>query len=121
MSNLSITLFRVIEAPSRTLPIDSSPFESEIETAKSKMSDLDKWLSSQNYNVNLKINVSRNAAEGIIEEANSGGYSLIIMMKRTIKSRFQKLVRRSMTEEVIRYARCMVLSFIIDERRALEV
>jgi len=42
-------------------------------------------------------------------------------MKRTIKSRFQKLVRRSITEEVIRYARCMVLSFIIDERRALKV
>ncbi len=103
------------------MPIESSPFEGEIEDAKLRISESVKWLSSQNYRVNSKISVSRSIADGIIEEANTGGYSFIIMMKRKIRGRFQKLFHKSITEEVIRYAGCMVLTFLIDEKRSIKI
>lgn len=116
---MSITLFNVVEVPSTTLPINSSLFKREIAHQRSRIQPLVSWLNSQNFNATLKVSVSRNAAEGITEEANSEGYSFIIMMKRKFRGRFQKFFHKSITEDVIKSTRCMVLTFLIDEKRAL--
>ena len=101
-----------------TLPIDSSSFKMEIERARSRFSILVDWLNSQDFNASLKITVSRSAAEGIVEEAKSGKYSLIIMMKRKIRNKIYKIFQKSRTEQVIRDTGYMVLTFLIDEKRA---
>ncbi len=119
--NVLITLFNVVEVSSTTLPINSSLFEREITNERSRMQPLANWLNSQNFEVNLKVSVSRSSAEGIIEEANSEGYYFIIMMKRKLRGRFQKFFHKSITEEVIKKTRCMVLTFLIDEKRALRL
>jgi nucleotide-binding universal stress UspA family protein len=119
--NVSITLFNVVEVTSTTLPINSSLFEREIANERSKMQPLASWLNSQNFDVNSKVSVSRSAAEGIVEEANSEGYYFIIMMKRKLRGRFQKFFHKSITEDVIKNTRCMVLTFLIDEKRALRL
>ena len=116
---MSITLFNVVEVPSTTLPINSSLFKREIAYQRSRIQPLASWLNSQNFNATLKVSVSRNSAEGITEEANSEGYSFIIMMKRKFRGRFQKFFHKSITEDVIKNTRCMVLTFLIDEKRAL--
>lgn len=119
--NLSITLFNVVEISSTTLPINSSLFEREIANERSRMQPLASWLNSQNFDVNLKVSVSRSSAEGIVEEANSEGYYFIIMMKRKLRGRFQNFFHKSITEDVIKNTRCMVLTFLIDEKRALRL
>ncbi|KON26372.1 hypothetical protein AC481_07325 [miscellaneous Crenarchaeota group archaeon SMTZ-80] len=118
---MSITLFNVVEVPSTTLPINSSLFKREIAYERSRIQPLVSWLNSQNFNATLKVSVSRSSAEGIIEEANSEGYSFIIMMKRKLRGRFQKFFHKSITEDVIKNTRCMVLTFLIDEKRALRL
>ena len=118
---ISITFFNVVEISSTTLPINSSLFEREISNERSRLQRLVDWLISQNFKVNLRVKVSRSSAEGIIEEANSEGYSFIIMMKRKLRGRFEKLFHKSITEEVIRNTKCMVLTFLIDEKRALRL
>ena len=117
--NLKVTLFHVIEIPSMTLPIDSSPFRKEFENAKTKISTIVDWLNSQDFNTELKVVISRSAEDGIIEEANSSGCSIILMMKRRIRGKFHKMFHKSRTEKVIRDTGCMVLIFLIDEKKSL--
>ncbi len=121
VEDFSVTLFSVIEVTSTTLPLNSKIFESEISEARSKLLPFANWLESQNFNVNLKVSVSRSATEGVIEEANSGGYSFIIMMKRKFRGKFKKLFHKSITEAVIRNTRCMVLTFLIDPKRTMRL
>jgi len=117
IEGFSVTLFNVIEVSSITIPLNSEIFEREISETRSKLLPFTNWLESQNFNTKLKVSVSRSAAEGIIEEANSGGYSFIIMMKRKFRGKFQKLFHKSITEAVIRNTKCMVLTFLIDPKR----
>jgi nucleotide-binding universal stress UspA family protein len=121
LGDISITLFNIVEVSSTTLPINSFLFKREISNERSRIQRLVDWLISQNFNVNLKVSIARSSAEGIIEEANSEGYSFIIMMKRKFRGRFQKLFHKSITEDVIRNTRCMVLTFLIDEKRTLRL
>lgn len=117
--NLTVTLFHVIEIPSMTLPIDSSPFRKEIEKAKTKFSTIVDWLNSQDFNAELKVVISRSAEDGIIEEANSSGCTIILMMKRRIRGKFHKIFHKSKTEKVIRDTGCIVLILLIDEKKSL--
>jgi len=112
---------KLIEALSilPTLPIDSSPFRKEFENAKTKISTIVDWLNSQDFNTELKVVISRSAEDGIIEEANSSGCSIILMMKRRIRGKFHKMFHKSRTEKVIRDTGCMVLIFLIDEKKSL--
>ena len=117
--NLTVTLFHVIEIPSMTLPIDSSTFRKEIEKAKTKFSTIVDWLNSQDFNAELKVVISRSAEDGIIEEANSSGCTIILMMKRRIRGKFHKIFHKSKTEKVIRDTGCIALILLIDEKKSL--
>lgn len=117
--NLKVTILHVIEIPSMTLPIDSSPFIKEIEKAKTKLLTIVNWLNSQGFNTVLKVVISRSAEDGIVEEANSSGCSIILMMKRRIRGKLHKILHKSRTEKVIRDTDCMVMIFLIDEKKSL--
>jgi len=110
----TIVLFHVVEAPSRTTPVNTHPFKDEIADAESRLLPTADWLRSQNYNAVVRVVVARDKVEGIVAEANEGGYSFVLMMKRKIRGRIGKLFHKSTSEAVIRSARCLVLTTLVD-------
>ncbi len=110
-----IVLFHVVEVPSRTATLDPEPYRNEIQQAEEKLSDLAKWLRSQSLTVRVKVVVARNAAEGIIEETETGGYFVVFLMKRRFRRGWSRVFKRSVTGKVVQYANCLVLTAPLDQ------
>jgi len=109
-----VVLFHVVEVPSRTSPVNTHPFKDEIAEAEDRLLPIADWLRSQNYNAVVRVVIARDRVEGIVAEANEGGYSFVLMMKRKIRGGISKLFHRSTSEAVIRSARCLVLTTLMD-------
>src|SRR6266849_5715946 len=61
-----------------------------------------------------KVVTARDYAEGIIAEANNGGYTVVLLTKRRIRSGLGKIFHKSISEEVIRYTNTLVLTFLAE-------
>jgi len=110
-----VVLFRVVEVPQRTNPLDPSLWKDDIAEAENFLGKEEAWLRSEGYRVESKVVTARDTAEGIIDEANNGGYAVVLMMKRRIRKGWGKIFHRSTSEEVIRYANPLVLTFLADQ------
>lgn len=110
-----VVLFRVVEVPHRTNPLDPSLWKDDIAKAEDFLRKEEAWLKSEGYRVESKVVTARDTAEGIIDEANNGGYAVVLMMKRRIRKGWGKIFHRSTSEEVIRYANPLVLTFLADQ------
>jgi nucleotide-binding universal stress UspA family protein len=106
---LKIVLFHVVELKSRTSPVEAEFFKSHVDKTKKFLNEIKEWLIKQGYNALVKVVVARSISEGIIYEANSGDYNIIIMMKRKPRKGVKKLFHKSISEAVIKYARKLVL------------
>lgn len=109
-----IVLFRVVEVPRRTTPLDPTIWKDDIKMAEEFLGDPATWLRQEGYSVETKVVTSRDTADGIVLEANNGGYSLVLMTKRRIRSGWGAMFHKSISEEVIRYANPLVLSFLAE-------
>jgi len=110
-----VVLFRVVEVPHRTNPLDPSLWKDDIAEAENFLGKEEAWLKSEGYRVESKVVTARDTAEGIIDEANNGGYAVVLMTKRRIRKGWGKIFHRSTSEEVIRYANPLVLTFLADQ------
>lgn len=106
----TIVLFHVVEVPSRTATLDSEPYRNELDKAEQKLNDLAKWLKRQSLRVRVKVVVARNAAEGIIDETETGDYFIVFLMKRKFKRGWRQLFKRSVSQKVVRFANSLVLT-----------
>ena len=112
--NPLIILFRVVEVPRRTTPLDPMVWRDDIKEAEQFLVEPAAWLKREGYSVETKVVTARDTADGIVLEANNGGYSLVLMTKRRIRSGWGAIFHRSISEEVIRYANPLVLSFLAE-------
>ncbi len=110
-----IVLFRVVEVPQRTNPLDPDLWKEDIKSAENFLQQSAEWLRGEGYHVETKVVTARNTAEGIVAEANSEGYTVILMMKRRIRSSWARIFHKSTSEAVIRYANPLVLTFLADQ------
>jgi len=110
-----VVLFRVVEVPHRTNPLDPSLWKDDIAEAENFLGKEEAWLKSEGYRVESKVVTARDTAEGIIDEANNGEYAVVLMTKRRIRKGWGKIFHRSTSEEVIRYANPLVLTFLADQ------
>lgn len=108
--NPTIVLFHVVEVPSRTSTLDPEPYRNELDAAEQKLSDLAKWLRGQSVKVRVKVVVARNVAEGIIDETETGDYFIVFLMKRRVNRGWKQLFKRSVSQQVVRFANSLVLT-----------
>ncbi len=104
-----VTLLHVIRVP-ETLPVEADEFRAEADRAKERLRAIYNWFRKQGCAVRLKIAAARNVAEGIVQEANTGRYLAVVLMKRVGKRGIlERLFRRSVSEAVVRNAACPVI------------
>ncbi len=108
-----IVLLHVVEVPF-SAPLDPSPYKDEIYKAAQFVNPIADWLREQGYHVKTEIRTARDAADGVIEEANAGGYSALLLMKRRPPSGWRRYLHRSDTERVIQEANCLNIVFLVD-------
>jgi nucleotide-binding universal stress UspA family protein len=113
--NAVIVLFRVVEVPSRTAILEPEPYQDDIERAEQKLVSLAKWLTGQGLKVRVKVVVARSTPEGIVEEAERGNYLLVFLMKRRMVKGWRRVLRRSVTERVVRSANCVVMTAPLEQ------
>jgi nucleotide-binding universal stress UspA family protein len=113
--NALIVLFRVVEVPSRTAVLEPEPYQDEIRGAEQRLTELAKWLTDQGLRVRVKVAVARSTSEGIVEEAQRGDYLLVFLMKRRMVKGWRRILRRSVTERVVRSANCVVMTAPLEE------
>src|SRR3989475_11755697 len=100
--NPIIVLFRVVEVPRRTTPLDPAVWKDDIKRAEESLTEPAEWLKREGYSVETKVVTSRDTADGIVLEANNGGYSLVLMTKRRIRGGRGAASSRSKNEEIAR-------------------
>ena len=110
-----IVLFRVVEVPRRTTPLDPSLWKEDIKKAEDFLNESASWFEREKYRVETKVVTARDTADGIISEANNGGYAVVLLMKRRIRSGWTKVFHKSISEEVIRYTNPLVLTFLAEQ------
>lgn len=113
--NPSIVLLHVIEVPSRTATLETEPYQDDISRAENELNDVSTWLSNQGLNVQLKVAVARNIADGIVEETERDGYLIVFMMKRRAERGWRQLFTRSVSQRVVRHANCLVLTAPLEQ------
>lgn len=113
--NPLVVLLHVIEVPSRTGTLDPEPYRNEIDKAERKLKDLSAWLENQDLKAVVKVVVARNVAEGIVTETEREGYLIVFMMKRKIKQRWKRYFSRSVSEQVVRSANCLVMTAPLEQ------
>ena len=111
----TIVLFRVVEVPQRTNPLDPDLWKEEMNLAQEFLDQTATWLKAEGHGVQTKVVTARNTSEGIVAEANSGEYAVILMMKRRIRRGWSRIFHRSTSEEVIRYANPLVVTFLAEQ------
>jgi nucleotide-binding universal stress UspA family protein len=113
-----IVLFHVVEMPSRTVPIEVISRREEIALADEILSPTAEWLEKEGYKARKKVVVARDVGEAIVTEANSEDYMFVVMTKRRPKKGVRGLFHRSVSEHVIREAKCMVITTLTTEPSA---
>lgn len=108
--NPLVVLLHVIEVPSRTATLDPEPYRNEIDRAEKKLKDLSTWLENQDLKAVIKVAVARNVADGIVEETEQDGYLLVFLMKRKVRKGWKRYFTRSVSEQVVRSANCLVMT-----------
>lgn len=116
LNDAHVTLLYVVVV-SPFAPVTKDPqtekLTMEPDAKKTVMSEL-KRLRTEHLaevkHVNCDVLVARNAAFGICDYAKEGGHDLIIMPKRG-ESGLARALIGSVTEKVVRHARCGVLTF----------
>jgi nucleotide-binding universal stress UspA family protein len=106
----TIVLFNVVEVPSRTAILAPEPYRDELDEVERKLNELAKWLRGQSLKVNVKVVLARNAAEGIIDETETGEYFIVFLMKRKFRRGWRQLFERSVSQKVVRFANSLVLT-----------
>ena len=114
LKNPVVVLFRVVEVPRRTTPLDPVVWKEDIKEAEDFLAKPAEWLRAEGYRVETKVVTARDSAEGIIAEANNGGYTVVLLTKRRIRSGWGRIFHRSISEEVIRYTNTLVLTFLAE-------
>lgn len=114
LKNPVVVLFRVVEVPRQTTPLDPSIWKEDIEEAENFLAKTAAWLRGEGYRVETKVVTARDASQGIITEANDGGYTVVLLTKRRIRSGWSKIFYKSRSEEVIRYTNTLVLTFLAE-------
>jgi nucleotide-binding universal stress UspA family protein len=95
--------------------LETEPYQDDIKRAEQRLDGLAKWLANQRLKVRVKVVVARSISEGIIEEAETGDYLLVFLMKRRKVRGLQRILRRSVTERVVRSANCVVMTAPLEE------
>jgi len=114
LKNPVVVLFKVVEVPRRTTPLDPSVWKEDIERAENFLAKLASWLRGEGYRVETKVVTARDAAEGIIAEANDGSYTVVLLTKRRVRSGWGRIFHKSISETVIRYTNPLVLTFLAE-------
>jgi nucleotide-binding universal stress UspA family protein len=114
VKNHVVVLFKVVEVPRRTTPLDPSVWKEDIERAGNFLTKLASWLRGEGYGVETKVVTARDAAEGIIAEANNGNYTVVLLTKRRVRSGWGRILHKSISEIVIRYTNTLVLTFLAE-------
>ena len=112
VKNAVVVLFKVVEIPRRTTPLDPSVWKEDIDRAENFLVKLASLLRGEGYRVETKVVTARDAAEGIIAEANDGGYTVVLLTKRRVRSGWSRIFHKSISEIVIRYTNPIVLTFL---------
>ncbi len=108
-----IVLLHVVEVPF-SAPLDPTLQKDEVYKAGQYITPIAEWLREQKYHVKIEIRTARKSAEGIIEEANAGGYSAVLLMKRRPPRGWRRFFHRSDTERVIQDVNCLNIVFLVD-------
>ena len=114
LKNPLVVLFRVVEVPRRTTPLDPAVWKEDIERAENFLTKLTLWLRGEGYRVETKVVTARDAAEGIIAEANNGSYTVVLLTKRRVRRGWGGIFHKSISETVIRYTNPLVLTFLAE-------
>ena len=114
LKNPLVVLFRVVEVPRQTTPLDPNVWRDDMKMAEDFLTEAASSLQSEGYRVQTKVVTSRKTADGIISEANNGNYTVVLLMKRRITSGWGKIFHKSITEEVIRFTNPLVLTFLAE-------
>ncbi len=103
-----IVLLHIIELP-MTAPLDLSLYPKEEAEARKKLKSVEKWLREQGFEVRTKISAARDATLGIVDEADTGRYNLVILMKRRPPEGLKRLFYKSHTDRVTSKISCLSL------------
>ncbi len=109
-----IVLFKVVEVPHRTNPLDPELWRDDIKRSEDFLNEPASWLKGEGYNVEVRVRTARDTADGIVNEANNGGYTVVLMMKRRIRTGWSGFFHKSISEEVIRFSNPLVLTFLAE-------
>jgi nucleotide-binding universal stress UspA family protein len=120
VKNPVVVLFKVVEVPRRTTPLDPSVWKEDIQRAEGFLAKLASWLRGEGYRVETKVVTARDAADGIIVEANNGNYTVVLLTKRRVKGGWGRIFHKSISETVIRYTNPLVLTFLAEPSAAEE-
>lgn len=113
--SLLIVLLHVIEVPSRTAALDPEPYRDQIKDAEGRLNEISEWLKGQGISVRSKVAIARGVAEGIITETETGNYMIVFLMKRRVRGGWRMLFNRSVSESVVRYANCLVMTAPLEQ------
>ncbi len=105
-----VVIFHVIEVPSRSSPIETMPYIDQVSGWEKRLKETADWLRNQNFDVSLKVVVARDSVHGIVDEADLGDYSLILLLKRAVeRGGFARFFRRSVSQGIVRLTNRMLL------------
>lgn len=97
-----IVLLHVVALP-QTVTIDPAALSSFRENAENRFRDVVQWLREQDFAAELKVAGARSIVDGIVEEAESGEYKMIIIQKTKKRglSKIGNVIRRSTSERLL--------------------
>lgn len=97
-----VVLLHVIPLP-QTVSIEETAIGSLKEETEQKFTAVMLWLTEQGISAELKIAGARSVVEGIVEEAESGEYQLIMIQKTKKRglSKIANIFKRSTSERLL--------------------
>ncbi|WEU40089.1 MAG: universal stress protein [Candidatus Odinarchaeum yellowstonii] len=114
LKNLDLIVFHVLELPV-TASLDISEHNQKVQELNQQLEPTIKWIEEQSFKIKSKIVVARHVSEAIVEEANSGNYDLVVLLKREPPKGVRRLFYRSHTDYVTGKLNCAAL-ILVDKR-----